>query len=205
MRTCVGICLLLLLAMPAVGAAQGGLGDLFDVPCARYGVPKALALAIARHESGLRPWVMNIAGKPVLTTRQDEALAIARQALRLGLSFDIGVMQVNSQWLRRYHLPLEVVFDPRGNVQVGVWILAQAIKRYGLTWQAIATYHTSVERNPTRAWAYASAILARLRNGTPATRITPQDSPETAKQAPILVKRFRELASNEEKTRRNHE
>lgn len=158
-QVCAGMALIVLLAAASPARAQStvDLVNLFDGPCERYGVPKPLALAIAGHESGGRPWAMNIAGRPVLHASKEEALAVARAALAAGVSFDIGLMQINAQWLRRYRLPLELVFEPRGNVQVGVWILAQAIKRYGLTWEAVATYHTPLERNPERGRAYAAA------------------------------------------------
>mgnify|MGYP002580902890 CR=1 FL=1 len=39
------------------------LADVFDAPCSRYRVPKRLVLAIAKTESGLDPWCVNIAGK----------------------------------------------------------------------------------------------------------------------------------------------
>ena len=39
------------------------LADVFDAPCSRYRVPKRLVLAIAKTESGLDPWVVNVAGK----------------------------------------------------------------------------------------------------------------------------------------------
>ena len=39
------------------------LADVFDAPCSRYSVPKRLVLAIAKTESGLDPWVVNIARK----------------------------------------------------------------------------------------------------------------------------------------------
>jgi soluble lytic murein transglycosylase-like protein len=200
MKKCPSLLIILLLFQPAMPAwAQDDLRDLFDAPCARYGVPKALALAIARHESGLHPWFMNIEGKTVRAFRQDEAMTMARQALSLGLSFDIGVMQVNSQWLRRYNLPLEVVFDPRGNIQVGVWILAQSIRKYGLTWEAVASYHTSVERNPNQARAYAATIFAQL-YGQPRpaqARKATANGFSSARQSSILVKRYREIASTE--------
>uniref|UniRef100_I2PX39 Soluble lytic murein transglycosylase-like protein n=1 Tax=Desulfovibrio sp. U5L TaxID=596152 RepID=I2PX39_9BACT len=196
---------LLLLAGQAWAQSPEDLDLLFDAPCARYGAPKALARAIAHHESGLRPWAMNIEGRPILHASKEQALAVARAALQAGLSFDVGVMQINSWWIRRYHLPLEVVFEPRGNVQVGVWILAQSIKRFGLTWQAVATYHTP---NPERGRAYAAAVLARLSGRPVAASAAPSMAAESsaasksksspaASASPLLVKRFRQLASNE--------
>lgn len=198
----------LLMAGPAVATGKAGntalpyedqadLAGLFDAPCERYGVPKDLALAIAGHESGMRPWAMNIQGKPVLNTSKEEALSVSQIALASGLSFDVGVMQINSQWLRRFKLPLDVVFDPRGNIQVGVWILSQAIKQHGLTWRAVASYHSP---HPERGKAYATAVLARLAGhaSSPSSTFMKSSSASAAPaSSPILVRRFREVASNE--------
>lgn len=142
---------------------QAVLAPLFDDPCARYGVPKALALAIARQESGLHPWIINVSGRDVRPRNREEALAVARVALRAGRSFDVGIMQVNVYWIKKYRLPLELVLDPRANVRIGVWILAQEIRRHGLNWQAVAYYHTPLHKNPARGRAYAAAVLGHLR------------------------------------------
>lgn len=162
--------LICLVAMPANGLTanavqhrQNILAPLFDGPCDKYKVPKPLALAIARQESGLHPWIINISGRDVRPKNKVEALTIAQAALRAGRSFDVGIMQVNVYWIKRYSLPLELVLDPRANVQIGVWILAQEIKRHGLNWRAVAYYHTPLHRNPERGRAYAQAIIGHLR------------------------------------------
>ena len=70
--------LALLLAAPAHAAAlherQQELEPLFDAPCVRYQVPKVLALAIARQESGCHPWILNISGRDVRPRSKEEAL-----------------------------------------------------------------------------------------------------------------------------------
>lgn len=68
--------------------------DVFDAPCLRYRVPKRLVLAIAKTESGLDPWCVNVAGKDYRPGSRSGALAIIRQARARGLSHDIGLMQV---------------------------------------------------------------------------------------------------------------
>ena len=97
---------------------------------------------------------------------------------------------------------IRIAFDGR---VVGVWILAQCIKRHGLTWQAVAAYHTPIERNPDRGRAYAVAVLDRMRrmNASPSPPAPPpvveqgRPASQAVAQAPMLVKRFREVASNE--------
>lgn len=164
----------LLLAVPAHASAlqerQQVLEPLFDAPCIRYQVPKPLALAIARQESGCHPWILNISGRDVRPATREEALRYARWALRAGRSFDVGLMQINSYWFRKYGWPLEQVIDPANNVNIGVWILAQEIQRHGLNWKAVACYHTPLHRNPERGRAYARAVLGHLKTILQQTR-----------------------------------
>lgn len=136
----------------------------FVEPCQNYGVPLSLALAIARQESGIRPWVINVAGKGYFPQSREEARAIADKAWAEGRSFDVGIMQVNSFWLKKYGIAVEDVLEPQSNIAMGVWILAREIRRYGLTWQAIGAYHTPLARNPERAKNYATSVLTLMRN-----------------------------------------
>lgn len=136
----------------------------FVEPCQNYGVPVSLALAIARQESGIRPWVINVAGKGYFPQSREEARAIADKAWAEGRSFDVGIMQVNSFWLKKYGIAVEDVLEPQSNIAMGVWILAREIRRYGLTWQAIGAYHTPLARNPERAKNYATSVLNLMRN-----------------------------------------
>lgn len=135
---------------------------LLQGPCDEYGVPKILALAIARQESGWHPWIINIAGKDVRPQSKAEAVRVARAALRAGKSFDVGLMQINSYWIRKYEWPLEQVLEPANNAKIGVWILAQEIRRHGLSWKAVAYYHTPLHKNPARGRAYARAIVRHI-------------------------------------------
>lgn len=191
--------ILVLLSCNQVLAGQD-LASLFDAPCDRYSVPRPLALAIAGQESGMQPWILNIAGRTVRPVTKEQAVAISRAALAAGLSFDVGVMQINSWWIRRYRLPMEVILDPPGNIQVGVWILGKEIKRHGLNWRAVASYHTPVDRNPERGRAYAAAVLRRLGGEAPPVQSSePAIAAQRPAASPMLVKRFREVASNEMK------
>lgn len=137
---------------------------LLQGPCDEYGVPKILALAIAKQESGWHPWIINVGGKDVRPQNKAEAVRVARAALRAGKSFDVGLMQINSYWIRKYGWPLEVVLEPANNAKIGVWILAQEIRRHGLNWKAVAYYHTPLHKNPARGRAYARAIVRHIKD-----------------------------------------
>jgi soluble lytic murein transglycosylase-like protein len=151
-------------AVPADGALAARerlLGKHFDGPCRKMGVPKALAMAVARQESYMHPFVLNIAGKDVRPKTRAEALRLADRARASGVQYDVGVMQINRYWIRRYGLPHETLLDPRGNIYVGVWILKRQIERHGLTWKAVGTYHSST---PWRRDDYARKVQRHFRN-----------------------------------------
>ena len=96
----------------------------------------------------------------------DQALfaAFAVHLYETVAEIDIGIMQINSYWLRKYGWPVEQVLEPRNNAKIGVWILAQEIRRHGLTWRAVAYYHTPLHRYPERGRAYAQSIVRHVRN-----------------------------------------
>lgn len=140
-------------------AAQENFDSYFENASAIWGTPKSLAIAIAKIESGIKPWAINIAGISRYYKSKEEVMSAVRQARKDNKPFDLGVMQVSSYWLTRLNLRAEDVLEPRLNILLGNWILAQEINRFGLTWKAIGSYHTPLHRNPARARAYAIRVL----------------------------------------------
>ncbi len=155
---------LLPLPLPALAALSNreqALIPLFEEPCRRFGIPRVLALAIARQESDCRPLLINIRGKDVLPRTHAEALRLAEACLAKGLSFDVGLMQINSYWIRRYRIPLSRLFHPRDNIYVACFILAEGMRRDGPTWKAVGHYHS---HTPWRRDDYIARIRQHLRN-----------------------------------------
>ena len=146
---------LVLLLAPTIAHA-----DVFDAPCSRYRVPKPLVLAIAKTESGLDPWCVNVAGKDYRPGSRDGALAIIRQARARGLSHAIGLMQINSWWLKHLGISPEAALEPRNNATLGVWILAKEIQRHGYNWKAVGAYHSPT---PARQKMYAQVVSQKYR------------------------------------------
>ena len=141
-------------------SASPALADVFDAPCSRYRVPKRLVLAIAKTESGLDPWVVNVAGKDYRPGSRAGALAIIRQARARGLSHDIGLMQINKWWLNHLNISPEIALEPRNNAALGVWILAREIQRHGYNWTAVGAYHSPT---PARQRMYAQVVARKYR------------------------------------------
>lgn len=60
-------------------------------------------------------------------------------------SYDIGLMQINSTWLKtlkKYGIELNHLFDPCVSIHVGAWIAKQNIKHYGLNIDGIGAYNS---------------------------------------------------------------
>lgn len=134
----------------------------FRTHCSRYSVPESLALAIARQESGFQPWAVNISGKSYFPASREEALSLIKTRGK-GRSYDVGLMQINVWWLRRLGISPETAIEPKNNILLGVWILSQEIKRYGLSWKAVASYHTPLSRNPERGRLYAANVVNHIK------------------------------------------
>ena len=136
--------------------------DLFEAPALELGVSRELTVAIAGVESGFSPWVLNIEGQPFRFDSKEKALEKAGEAWAAGRSFDLGLMQVNSQWLRRFGISPEAALDPLANVYFGSWILKQEIDRHGDIRAAIGAYHSPT---PARASQYADQVMEALKRG----------------------------------------
>ena len=88
-----------------------------------YGVNPRLLQGIASVESDLNPAAIN--------------------RNRNG-SFDLGLMQINSFWLKSLGTSAQDLIDkPCYNVKVGAWILSGCLNRHGENWQAIGCYNAA--------------------------------------------------------------
>jgi soluble lytic murein transglycosylase-like protein len=169
-----------LILWPAWGHPSPPLAPMFDEAAKAVDVPAGVTRAIAHVESGGSPWALNIEGRSYVFDSKEEALQTARAAADAGKSFDSGVMQVNSQWLRRYGIPLEAAIDPEANIYLGSWILKQEMQRLGRTWDAVAAYHSP---DPARGRKYAELVKAALARG-PVARANAFKKPTPSVAAP---------------------
>lgn len=146
---------------PAYAAEPSGFDAHFERASHQWGVPTALIKAIAQTESDLHPWTVNIGGKSYYPKTKKDALQLIQTAVQQGKMYDVGIMQINRYWLQHFNFRPADIIEPRFNILIGAWILAQEIQRYGLNWRGIGSYHTPARRNPARARAYAHKVLKR--------------------------------------------
>ena len=132
---------------------------LFEMAAKDLNVPVALTKAIAEVESRHSPYALNIGGKGYFFDSKEDAILVARQAMAEGKSLDSGLMQVNSQWLKRFNIPLEAALDPEANVYLGTWLLKENYQVHG-DWQtAVARYHSPDQKRGQRYLDKVKAVL----------------------------------------------
>ena len=121
-----------------------GHASCFEQAGARYAVSPELLRAISQVESNGNP--------------------LARNLNRDG-SEDLGLMQINSQWLQvltRYGIDRQSLFDPCLNTHVGAWILSQNIHAHGYRWEAIGAYNAA---SSAKRIDYAHRVARALKAG----------------------------------------
>ena len=170
--------------------------------CAPQVAPETL-LSVVRAESALDPLVIGVNGRPhrvLHPRRESEALAAARDLLRTGADFDVGLAQINVRNLPRIGLSLEQAFDPCRNLAGGAQILTEnylaasravadpqrALKR------ALSLYNTgNTERGFTNGYvarvaeAAARVVPALASTLTPPPPAEPATSMDPVRLAPI--------------------
>ena len=112
--------------------------------CAPLVAPDTL-LAVARHESGLKAFVLhdNSTGAVFNAPNAGDAVRQARAWISTGRSVDLGLMQVNSANLGWLGVSVEDMFDVCRNVAAGATVLersyADAVSRVGEGPEALRT------------------------------------------------------------------
>lgn len=146
----------------------------FDDAAARYGVSPQLLCAVATCESGLRADAVN-----------------ETHRARTG-TVDYGLMQINSghlPWLRQYGITQQHLMDACTNVQVGAYILAEKLQRYGNTWEAVGAYNAActqlkgdkcVEARSKYAWCVQRRLAQCADPAVQAARVNRSRAPVTA-------------------------
>jgi len=153
----------------------------WDEAAQRYHLSPGLLYAIAKCESGLRPDVVNGAHRA-----------------RTG-SYDIGLMQINSSNLRQlnaHRITEQQLYDACTNIQVGAWILADKIQRYGFSWEAVGAYNAACTELKGKDCAAARSKYAwcvyRNLAAAPASGMDPRGAPsppQAGQATPIIAAR----------------
>lgn len=145
----IAYCLFLCCLLSAATAFSKEKGFCFEDAGKTYGINPVLLKSIARVESNLNPKAMN--------KNQNG-------------SIDIGLMQINSFWIKTLGLDSgRLISEPCYNTMIGARVLKQCIDRYGYTWEAVGCYNaTSTPKRVRYSWKIFNSLKtegSRLKTG----------------------------------------
>ena len=129
------------------------LARIFCIVSEKYKIPSELLVAIAWQESKLNQYAVNLNGQSYFFTNKDKAITFLRR--KKYKNYDVGLMQINSWWLRKLNIPLEDAFNPQYNLELGTLILKYCYNKY--PYYFLSCYHTG--RITTKGIKYQKKIL----------------------------------------------
>lgn len=132
----------------------------------KHGVPLGMLYAVGLTETGrgdsLRPYALNIEGRPVYDIDKSEALRQVEAARLSGVRLiDIGCMQINHHFHARNFASLEAMLDPAQNVDYAARFLIELRAREGSWTRAVARYHAGPNNDPAQK-RYVCRVIANM-------------------------------------------
>jgi soluble lytic murein transglycosylase-like protein len=107
-------------------------------------IPIGLLSAIAGVESDFNPYAVNIAGKTVIASNQEEAAKTIKNALNSGITnIDIGIAQINYRWHGDNFKNIEEMINPVTNIEYAAKLLSSLFKQHGTWHKALRYYHSA--------------------------------------------------------------
>jgi soluble lytic murein transglycosylase-like protein len=145
---------------PVEPASPRSLNAAFLSVAEEFDLPPALLTAIARHESRANPWALHLDGRGHFPESREQAVKLLQN--RTSDNFDVGIMQINSSWLKKFKITPAEALEPQTNIRLGAWVLKQCVDEHGMGWDALAAYHTGKPgKHNWRASVYALKVWRR--------------------------------------------
>jgi hypothetical protein len=131
-----------------------------------HDVPLGVLYAVGLTETGsrkvMRPYLLNVEGRPMSTTTMPEAIANFNDVRRRGaVLIDIGCMQINHYFHRARFDSLEAMFDPVKNVDYAARFLKELRAREGSWTLAVARYNAGPNNNPAQK-QYVCRVIGNM-------------------------------------------
>ena len=131
-------------ASESLSLAKNEIKQLISSQEKQHNIPSGLLLAIAKVESNVEAYALNIQGKPVIKNNKTQAASLVYQALEEGITnIDVGVMQLNVKWHKENFSSIEEMLDPKANIEYAASFLLKLHKKYGDWHKAVRFYHSS--------------------------------------------------------------
>ena len=144
--------------MLLIMAHASAYADCYDDAANKYDIDPMILRAITLKESTNHPYAINFSGRSFYPDSYEEAIRII-ESIRPGVTFDIGLQQVNKFWLDKfyngqYHIALDACF----NIELSAAILHYENQFVGSIWKAVGRYHS---KNPALATKYVSGVMKK--------------------------------------------
>ena len=140
----------------------------------RHGLPENILLSISRVESGFRkvdgvtrawPWTLNAGGDSAYFKTKEAALDHLKEKTKTGTTnIDIGCMQLNYRWHKKFFNNLDDMMSPEKNVDYSARFLKKLHKRHGSWEKAVKYYHSSKSKFNVKYYKKVKAVWRRENN-----------------------------------------
>ena len=134
----------------------------------RYGLPENILLSISRVETGYQkvdgvrrawPWTLNAGGDSAYFQTKEAALKSLKKRVKQGVTnIDIGCMQLNFRWHKKFFKNLSDMMNPEKNVDYGAKFLKKLHQRHGSWEKAVKYYHSSKSKFNVRYYKKVKAV-----------------------------------------------
>ena len=134
----------------------------------RHGLPENVLLSISRVESGYQkvdgvrrawPWTLNAGGDSAYFLTKEEALNSLNKRIKKGVTnIDIGCMQLNFRWHKKFFKNLSDMMNPEKNVDYSAKFLKKLHQRHGSWEKAVKYYHSSKSKFNVRYYKKVKAV-----------------------------------------------
>ena len=132
----------------------------------QHDVPIGMLYAVGLTETGrgdtLRPYALNIDGRPYYDDGKSEALSRFRSALATGAKLiDVGCMQINHRFHAHNFRSMDQMLEPAVNVDYAARFLKALKAREGSWTMAVARYHAGPDNDPAQK-RYVCRVIANM-------------------------------------------
>jgi soluble lytic murein transglycosylase-like protein len=107
-------------------------------------IPAGLLAAIAKTESGMKAYALNVGGRSVFLESLSAAQGVLEEKLNAGLTnIDVGVMQLNHRWHGGEFDNLAQMLTPESNINYAAKLLGSLYAQHGTWHKAVRYYHSA--------------------------------------------------------------
>jgi soluble lytic murein transglycosylase-like protein len=110
----------------------------------KHQIPSGLLTAIAKTESGIKAYALNVGGRSVFPASISAAQGMLEDKVNAGVTnIDVGVMQLNYRWHANGFANTQEMLNPKRNIEYAAKLLKSLKARHGSWHKAVRYYHSA--------------------------------------------------------------